>query len=93
MKKLILITGVALLCTGCSMVGAERLATRDGQGIFTLSADAEGLRAWGENWIGSQAVARDDRNVPTEYFETRKQANAMKFRAKLSHAEPKQAIK
>lgn len=84
MKRIVTLTCFALSLTGCSMVGAERLATRDGQGIFTLSADAEGLRAWGENWVGSQAVARDERNTPVEYFETRKQANAMKFRARLA---------
>lgn len=81
----LIIAGAAMasVTTGCSMVGAERLATREGQGIFTLSADAEGLRAWGENWIGSQAVARDDRNQPTEYFSTRQQANVMKFKARV----------
>lgn len=89
MKAKIIIAGAALasVTTGCSMVGAERLATREGQGIFTLSADAEGLRAWGENWIGSQAAARDDRNAPVEYFETRKQSNALRFKARVVKSE------
>lgn len=83
MKKVIVVLCVGCFASGCSLVGAERLATRDGQGIFTLSADAAGLKAYGENLIGMQAVARDERNTPVEYFETRKAENALRFKAKV----------
>lgn len=84
LKIIVTSVAVASVTTGCSMVGAERLATREGQGIFTLSADAAGLKAWGENWVGAQAVARDDRNQPTEYFANRHHENSLRFKAKVT---------
>lgn len=78
--RLAMLGALCLAATGCSM-NAENLFAGNDQGRFTLSADAEGMRAFGEAMNGLVVTGKAQPNQGDSYFITQQQRiEARKFK-------------
>lgn len=79
--SVLLVATVCLLgLSGCSITG-ENIFAGEETGRFTLSADAEGLRAFGEAMNGLVVTGKAQPNQGDSYFITQQQrVEAKKFR-------------
>ena len=74
--------GIIVPMTGCSSMAGESLFTSDTEGRFLLSADAEGIRAFGDAMNGLVTTGKAVPNTadkPDSYWETRQKV--VTFRA------------
>lgn len=78
--RLAMLGALCLAVSGCSMNG-ENLFAGEEQGRFTLSADAEGMRAFGEAMNGLVVTGKSAPNHQDSYFITQQQrVEARKFK-------------
>lgn len=83
--RLAMLGALCLAMSGCSM-NAENLFAGDEQGRFTLSADAEGMRAFGEAMNGLVVTGKAQPNQGDSYFITQQQRiEARKFKLVNPH--------
>lgn len=68
-SALVLATVCLLGLSGCSITG-ENIFAGEETGRFTLSADAEGLRAFGEAMNGLVVTGKAQPNMGDSYFTT-----------------------
>jgi len=67
--RLAVLGALCLATTGCSLT-TENLFAGEETGRFTLSADAEGLRAFGEAMNGLVVTGKAQPNMGDSYFTT-----------------------
>ena len=83
--RLAMLGALCLATTGCSLT-TENLFAGEETGRFTLSADAEGIRAFGEAMNGLVVTGKSQPNQGDSYFITQQQRiEARKFKLVNPH--------
>lgn len=77
--SIVMWAGIISQLTGCASMFGESLFTSDDEGRFLLSADAEGIRAFGDAMNGLVTTGKSAPNVSDSYWQHRD--NVVRFRA------------
>ena len=86
MRKAIGVTalvGVVLTQTACSSLVGESLFTGEDEGRILISADAEGMKAFGDFSNGLITSGKSSPDVPTSYQTQREHQEEQKTKRKL----------